>query len=148
VVHGLHLLELVWGEDGGELVLRVLLDGTHLFVFGFGVSLGVGHEGGDFFLAAGEDRLDFGGLVGCEVQLFAEECGGFLRVGSVLAASAMMSFDRRGGLLSGLWGRLRLLGKREASGKGENEGCGKQDAFHVCCSLWQRGGGTRCKLLE
>jgi hypothetical protein len=115
VMHGLHLLELIGGEDAGELLLGIFLDGVKLLTAVLRGGLGVGHESGDFLVAVGEDGLDFGGLVGREVELLAQELGRLVRIASVVAEfAAVMAFDRRRSLLL-IW-LLGCLCESEAAG--------------------------------
>jgi len=136
VVHGLHLLKLVGGEDRGELALRFLVDGVELLLAILRGEVGVCHERGNLLLAVGEDGLELGGLIGAEVQLFAEHQGGTMGVAGVLAAVTADALDGGRGLLGGGGG---LLGECNAAGESEKQSCGEEDGFHVVLLAAARG---------
>jgi hypothetical protein len=58
MAQGLELLELVRGEDGGELLAGALLDGAHLLVPVLRSQVLVLPEGGQLLVAVGEDGLE------------------------------------------------------------------------------------------
>ena len=107
VMHAVELLELVGCEDGGELLVGLLVDRFHLLLYGFGGDRGVLSQGGDFVVAVGENGLEFRCLIGREIEFFAE-----LR-GFTLGVVGMVVFRRgsRGGVL------LLLLCEDETAGK-------------------------------
>jgi hypothetical protein len=125
VVHGAELLHLIGGEYAGELRPGVLVDAAELLATLVGRETGVGSEGGDFLLAVRENRFELRGLIGRQVELFAELRGFTLRV------VGMVVFGCWGG------GGVLLLRKGKTARENQSEGGGKQKAVHEWCSLWR-----------
>lgn len=63
VVQGLHLLKLVGREDGGELLLEVLMEGVHLLFLFVRAERGVAPQRAHFLVTIGQNRFEFGCLV-------------------------------------------------------------------------------------
>jgi hypothetical protein len=80
VVHRAQLLHLIGGEDAGELRRGVLVDAAELLTTLVGRETGVSSESGDLLLAISEDRFELRGLIGRQVELFAELRGFTLRI--------------------------------------------------------------------
>jgi hypothetical protein len=91
VVHGVELLHLIRGEYASELRPGVLVDAAELLATLVGRETGVGSEGSNLLLAVSEDGLELRGLIGRQVELFAE-----LR-GFTLRAVGMVVLGRWGG---------------------------------------------------
>jgi hypothetical protein len=80
VVHGAELLHLIGGEYACELRSGVLVDAAELLATLVGREAGVGSESGDLLLAISEDRFELRGLIGRQVEFFAELRGFTLRI--------------------------------------------------------------------
>lgn len=119
---GLQLLELVGCEDRGELLAGLLVNGAHLLLHDYGGDGFVVGQRGDLTVAVGQDGFELRGLVGRQVEFFAELRGFTLGVVSMVML-------RRGG------GGVLLLGKGKAARESQGEGGGEQKAIHGWCSL-------------
>ncbi len=122
-VAGFQLLELVGCEDRGKLLAGLLVNGPHLLLHDYGGDGFVVGQRGDLAVAVGQDGFELRGLIGRQVEFFAELCGFTLGV-------VRMVMLRRGG-----GGGILLLGKGETARESQGEGGGEQKAVHGWCSL-------------
>jgi hypothetical protein len=118
VVHGAELLHLIGGEYACELRRGVLVNAAELLATLVGREAGVGSESGDLLLAISEDGLELRGLIGRQVEFFAELRGFTLRV------VGMVVLCRWGG------GGVLLLRKGKTARESQGQGGGKQKAVH------------------
>ena len=114
VAHGLQLLHLVGGKDGGELVVGVLEDCLGLLAALVLGEAGVAAQFAHLLLLRGEDRLELRGLVSGEVEALAE----MLRRPSA-GPSCRGGHDDRTCRLAAVWSRRRRAGWAAESTAGQ-----------------------------
>jgi hypothetical protein len=80
----LHLLKLIGRENGGELLLGLLMNGLSLLIEDHGRDGSVGFERVHLLIAVGEDGFNLRGLIGCEAESPAQLSGFMMRIMGVL----------------------------------------------------------------
>jgi hypothetical protein len=85
--HGLELLQLVRGENGSELGLRVLVDGPELFPALVWREAGIGAQRGDLLLLGGQNGLELRSLIGGEAEALSDVLRSLLRIEAAVMAA-------------------------------------------------------------
>jgi len=115
MVHGLHLLQLVWCQNRGQLLIGALLDRVHLLAEVLRWLLTIAAQCRQLLVAIRKDRRQLRSLVRRQVQLFAKVFGLALRVGGMAVVEVLLA----------LWLRCRwVLRNSNATGNGKDQGCG------------------------
>lgn len=115
----LHLLKLVRSKNGCELLASLLMDCVHLLLHDHWGDGWVAFQCGDILVAIGEDRFEFRGLIGREIESLAEPGSFALRI-FYMGVSFGCEW----------WCHVLLLCKGEASRESQGEGGGEQKAVH------------------
>jgi hypothetical protein len=128
--HGLKLLHLIRGENGGELSLGVLVNGAELLATLIGSKAGVGAERGDLLLLGSQNGLKLRSLIVGEIEALAQMLRSFVRVKGMMATPMLTGWLLRGGVPGGLlWGRL--LAECRGGGKSKCQSGTEKNTFHV-----------------